>query len=90
MIATGRDTQLSPRSCAVGYVYAFRVGTNGLLELVHKTEMETTPTALCAFQGRLLVGVGKALRIYDLGRHRLLRKCEVLVGDHQILLGLLM
>lgn len=34
------------------------------------------PTALAAFQGRLLAGVGKILRIYDLGRKKLLRKTE--------------
>jgi splicing factor 3B subunit 3 len=28
------------------------------------------------FTGRLLVGVGKVLRIYDMGKKKLLRKCE--------------
>ena len=28
------------------------------------------------FQGRLLAGVGRLLRIYDLGKKKLLRKCE--------------
>ena len=35
--------------------------------------------ALLAFQGRLLAGVGKALRIYDCGKRKLLRKCETKV-----------
>ena len=39
------------------------------MELVHKTPIDDVPSALCAFQGRLLVGVGKLLRIYDLGKH---------------------
>lgn len=34
------------------------------------------PTSLIAFQGRLLAGVGKVLRIYELGRKKLLRKVE--------------
>jgi len=29
-----------------------------------------------AFQGRLAAGVGKALRIYDIGKKKLLRKVE--------------
>ncbi len=29
-----------------------------------------------AFQGRLVAGVGKALRIYDIGKKKLLRKVE--------------
>jgi splicing factor 3B subunit 3 len=28
------------------------------------------------FQGRLVVGVGKSLRIYDIGKKKLLRKVE--------------
>lgn len=32
--------------------------------------------SLLAFQGRLLAGVGKALRIYDIGKKKLLRKVE--------------
>ena len=28
------------------------------------------------FQGRLLVGVGRLLRIYDIGKKKMLRKCE--------------
>ena len=34
------------------------------------------PLAIAPFQGRILVGVGKLLRIYDLGKKKLLRKCE--------------
>ncbi|KAJ3911556.1 SF3B3 protein [Lentinula edodes] len=45
------------------------------LELLHKTETDDVPLALLAFQGRLVAGVGKALRIYDIGK-KLLRKVE--------------
>jgi len=34
------------------------------------------PSVMCCFAGRLLVGAGSLLRLYDLGRKRLLRKCE--------------
>jgi splicing factor 3B subunit 3 len=46
------------------------------LELLHKTQVEEVPLALCQFQGRLLAGVGSVLRLYDLGKRKLLRKCE--------------
>ncbi|KAI6698210.1 hypothetical protein NL676_018329 [Syzygium grande] len=46
------------------------------LELLHKTQVEGVPLALCQFQGRLLAGIGPVLRLYDLGKRRLLRKCE--------------
>lgn len=32
--------------------------------------------ALMAFQGRLVAGVGKGLRLYDMGKKKLLRKVE--------------
>lgn len=38
--------------------------------------MEDVPLAIAPFQGRVLVGVGKLLRIYDMGKKKLLRKCE--------------
>lgn len=41
-----------------------------------QTEIDDVPLALLAFQGRLLAGVGNALRIYEMGKKKLLRKCE--------------
>jgi hypothetical protein len=34
------------------------------------------PLAVLGFQGRLVAGVGKALRLYDMGKKKLLRKVE--------------
>ncbi len=39
-----------------------------------QTEVDDVPMALMAFQGRLVAGVGKALRIYEIGKKKLLRK----------------
>lgn len=47
-----------------------------VLEFVHKTTVEDAPYAICPFQGRVLIGVGKLLRLYDLGKKKLLRKSE--------------
>lgn len=46
------------------------------LTLVHKTFVEDVPRAITPFQGRVLIGVGKLLRLYDLGKKKLLKKCE--------------
>lgn len=46
------------------------------MEFLHKTPCEAPARAMCAFQDRLLVGVGRILRMYDLGKRKLLRKCE--------------
>jgi hypothetical protein len=43
------------------------------LELLHKTQVEGIPGALAAFKGRLLAGVGPVLRLYELGKKKLLR-----------------
>jgi len=48
----------------------------GLLQFIHRTEIEDVPRAIQQFQGRVLVGVGKMLRLYDLGKQKLLKKCE--------------
>jgi splicing factor 3B subunit 3 len=47
------------------------------LHLLHKTPLEGIPAAMCAFQDKLLVGMGSVLRLYDLGKKKLLRKCEL-------------
>ena len=41
-----------------------------------QTETDDVPLAVMGFQGRLVVGVGKSLRIYDIGKKKLLRKVE--------------
>lgn len=41
-----------------------------------QTETNDVPLAVLGFQGRLAAGVGKALRLYDMGKKKLLRKVE--------------
>ena len=56
-------------------IYAIRDGGRRL-ELLHKTKVDGVPGALTAFKGRLLAGIEKTVRIYELGKKKLLRKCE--------------
>lgn len=44
------------------------------LEFVHKTNVDGPVTAMTKFQSRLLVGIEKTLRLFDLGQKQLLRK----------------
>eukprot|EP01104_Vermistella_antarctica_P018274 TRINITY_DN670_c0_g1_i2.p1 TRINITY_DN670_c0_g1~~TRINITY_DN670_c0_g1_i2.p1 ORF type:complete len:1189 (-),score=349.07 TRINITY_DN670_c0_g1_i2:263-3829(-) len=76
IVGTAKDVSLHPRSCSSGFLYVYYLENATKFTLLHKTEVDDVPTALCPFQGRLLVGLGKVLRIYDLGKKRLLRKCE--------------
>lgn len=77
VVGTAKDTSLSPRSCKAGYLRTYSLTDEGRnLELLHVTEIDDIPTALIAFHGKLVAGVGKALRIYDMGKKKLLRKAE--------------
>lgn len=77
-VGTVKGLQFWPkRSFEAGYIHIYRFKEDGkVLELLHKTQVEGVPLALAQFQGRLLAGIGPVLRLYDLGKRRLLRKCE--------------
>lgn len=76
-VGVAKELQLNPRVSNGGAIDIYRVDvTCSNLEFVHRTEMDEVPGALCGFQGRLVGGIGKILRIYDLGKKKLLRKCE--------------
>lgn len=77
VVGTGKDVVLSPRSFSTGFIHIYRFLDNGRqLEFIHKTTVDEPPLALLAFQGRLLAGIGKDLKIYDLGMKQLLRKAQ--------------
>ncbi|KAK9154221.1 hypothetical protein Sjap_001701 [Stephania japonica] len=77
-VGTAKGLQFWPkRGFTAGYIHIYRFVEDGKsLELLHKTQVDGVPLALCQFQGRLLAGIGQVLRLYDLGKRRLLRKCE--------------
>jgi splicing factor 3B subunit 3 len=76
-VGVARALRFGPRADAGGAVRVYRLAPDGrALELLHSTEVGGVPRALCAFRGMLLVGVGDAVRLYALGKKRLLRKCE--------------
>eukprot|EP00771_Trimastix_marina_P003755 gnl/Trimastix_PCT/513.p1 GENE.gnl/Trimastix_PCT/513~~gnl/Trimastix_PCT/513.p1 ORF type:complete len:1198 (+),score=474.09 gnl/Trimastix_PCT/513:94-3687(+) len=80
VVGTAKDLSFFPRNSAGGYIHLYRIVTSDAgrhkFELVHSTEVDAIPYAFAPFKGRLLVGMGSTLRIYDFGRRRLLRKCE--------------
>ena len=77
VVGMASDTFLAWRSYTSGFlgIYTFTQDGTGL-ELLRKTELDDVPFAIMAFQGRLVVGVGKALRIYETGKKKLLWKVE--------------
>ncbi|PIA25533.1 hypothetical protein AQUCO_11100007v1 [Aquilegia coerulea] len=77
-VGTAKSLKFWPkRSFAAGFIHIYRFIEDGKgLQLLHKTQVEGIPLALCQFQGKLLAGIGSVLRLYDLGKRKLLRKCE--------------
>lgn len=85
IIGTGKDMVVNPKSCTEGYLHVYRFQQDGReLEFIHKTKIEEQPQVLLPFQGKLLAGVGKTLRLYDLGVKQMLRKAQAEVVAQQI------
>lgn len=86
IVGTGKDMVVNPRSFSEGYLYVYRLQEEGReLEFIHKTKVEEPPQALLAFQGKLLAGIGKTLRLYDLGLRQMLRKAQAEVAPQHIM-----
>jgi splicing factor 3B subunit 3 len=81
LVGVARDLVLSPRSHLGGMIYCFLVLENGeRLHFIHRTVVDNIPriyiAAICSFLGRALIGVGSSLRVYEIGKKKLLKKCE--------------
>lgn len=85
VVGTGKDMVLSPRQFTAGFIHVYSISEDGTkIEFIHKTKVEEPPMALIQFQGRLLAGIGKTLRAYDLGLRQLLRKSQAEVSPQLI------
>eukprot|EP01061_Rhynchopus_euleeides_P021061 TRINITY_DN3424_c0_g3_i1.p1 TRINITY_DN3424_c0_g3~~TRINITY_DN3424_c0_g3_i1.p1 ORF type:complete len:1222 (+),score=530.56 TRINITY_DN3424_c0_g3_i1:133-3798(+) len=77
VVGAVKDYVPNPKSYSSGLLLTFKFIQQGKqLELVHQTIVDGIPKALHPFQGRLLVAVNNVVKIYDLGRTKLLNKCE--------------
>ncbi len=60
------------------HIVLYRVVNGERLQLLHRTKVDDGPIlSLVHFQGRLLVGVGCIVRLYEMGKRQLLKKCEL-------------
>ena len=75
VVGTVKDMTLHPRMHKGGFVHVYRL-IETKLTLLHSTPVDDVPGAIVGFGGRALISVGKVLRIYDLGKRKLLRKAE--------------
>ncbi|XP_053201633.1 splicing factor 3B subunit 3-like isoform X1 [Panonychus citri] len=77
LVGVAHDLNLNPRKVAGGSIHTYSILEDGKrLELLHTTSIEDVPHSICPFQGRVLISIGRLLRVYDMGKKKLLRKCE--------------
>ena len=67
-VGTAKDLKFAPRQLTCGYIHIYQITANQQLRFVHKTAMTDVPLALAPFNRRLLAGVGRSLRVYELAR----------------------
>ena len=80
LLAVGTVTGMTmhPLSHKESHVVLYRVVNGERLQLLHRTKVDDGPVlSLVHFQGRLLVGIGKVVRLYEMGKRQLLKKCEL-------------
>ena len=76
-VAVGIARDLVPmlRKTSGCHIKLYRV-IEGRLQFVHQTDIDDIPQVMIEFQGKLLVGAGRSLRLYEMGKKKLLLKCE--------------
>ncbi|OAF69225.1 Pre-mRNA-splicing factor RSE1 [Intoshia linei] len=71
------NLHLNPRIHSGGGIVAFKMVNNCTsLEMMHRTIVDELPATITSYHGLALISVGRYLRLYDLGKKQLLRKCE--------------
>lgn len=78
MVGTAKDLTFQLNNNPKYKIITFLINGSEL-ELLHYTEVDHPPAAMIPFEGKLLVGMGKYLRLYELGKKQLLRKSSTLV-----------
>ncbi|CAK0850913.1 unnamed protein product [Prorocentrum cordatum] len=77
VVGTVYNMTLYPRHAPKATIKTYMYDERYHLQLIHSTPLDDVPLCLFPFEGRLLASVGKALRIYELGKRKLLRRdCE--------------
>ncbi|KAL7548666.1 hypothetical protein ACHAWF_011936 [Thalassiosira exigua] len=77
-VGTATGMTMHPLAQRESHIALYRVANGERLQLLHRTKVDDGPVlSLVHFQGRLLAGVGKTLRLYEMGKRQLLKKCEL-------------
>ena len=80
LLAVGTVTgmTMNPLRYSSSHVILYRIVNGERLQLLHRTKVDDGPVlSLVHFQGRLLVGIGQTVRLFEMGKRQLLKKCEL-------------
>lgn len=76
IVGTTSNMTLQPRYIPSASIRTYTYDVNYRLSLLHITPIEEQPYCFCSFNGKLLASIGNRLRLYALGKNKLLKKCE--------------
>ncbi|CAD7967800.1 unnamed protein product [Amoebophrya sp. A120] len=76
VVGTAHNMTLKPRKAPRCAIKTYIYDENYQLQLIHSTPTQDVCQCLFPFEGRLLAGVGKSMTIFELGKKKLLKKCE--------------
>lgn len=79
-VGTAKNLTFKPRGHAGGSIKVYSIKKPSpesfRLNLICTTSVEDIPAALAKYSNKLLAGVGNNLRLYELGKKNVLKKCE--------------
>lgn len=77
IVSIVENHDLLSNSCSSSYVNIYGFDKeNKKFEFINSTKLDAICHSMFSFKGRVLLGVGNYIRLYDLGKKQLLKKCE--------------
>ena len=77
LIGSVKDYVMVPQSYSSSLVHTFIFDEGGnTFQILHTTVMDSIVQSIAPFKGKTLLGIGHMLRLYDIGKRQLLKKCE--------------
>ena len=77
LVGSVKDFVMVPKSYSECYVRTFIFDKEGKsMDFLYNTTMDGMPLSIHPHKGMILAGIGSKLRLYDVGKKQLLKKCE--------------
>ncbi|SOV79424.1 splicing factor 3B subunit 3, putative [Plasmodium sp. gorilla clade G3] len=76
IVGTTTNLSLKTKNLTSAALRVYTYDIQYKLNLLHITPIEEQPYCFCSYNGKLIASIGNKLRIYALGKKKLLKKCE--------------